>query len=143
MLLSDLCHSFCIPTHINRNDVCILPSSCQTDRFHKYGLVLLLPLTLPHFSQVMRPAPQQTEHALEFPKTLPIASCDDTFIAIARLHSNRTMYSLSGDARQLVNLINEEFITGVNAVISEGRSPPKTKKVDMSFNWHPVFTFLT
>ena len=50
---------------------------------------------------------------------------------IARLHSHCTMYSLSNGARHLVNLINEEFIVEVNVVITEGRSPLKTKKVDI------------
>ena len=68
---------------------------------------------------------------MEYLTNLPLSSCDDIFIEVARLHSQRTTYTLSDDARHLVNLINEEFIAEVNAAISEGRSPPKTKKVDI------------
>lgn len=32
--------------------------------------------------------------------------------------------------RELINILNEEFITEVNTAISEGRSPPKSKEVD-------------
>ena len=77
------------------------------------------------------PTPTQTDQAMEYLTNLPLSSCDDIFIEVARLHSQRTTYTLSDDARHLVNLINEEFIAEVNAAISEGRSPPKTKKVDI------------
>lgn len=83
------------------------------------------------FPKCLRPTPTQTDQAMEYLSNLPLSSCDDIFIEIARLHSKRTTYSLSDDARHLVNLINEEFIAEVNAAISEGRSPPKTKKVDI------------
>lgn len=83
------------------------------------------------FPICLRPTPQQTEDAIETLKNCPIASCDDIFIEIARLHSRRTIYRLTDDARSLINLINEEYIREVNAAISEGRSPPKTKKVDI------------
>ena len=45
--------------------------------------------------------------------------------------SSRATYSLEEEARHLLNIINEEFITEVNAAISEGRIPPKTKKIDI------------
>ena len=38
---------------------------------------------------------------------------------------------MNEEARHLLNIINEEFITEVNAAISESRIPPKTKKVDI------------
>ena len=83
------------------------------------------------FPKCLRPTPTQTDQAMEYLTNLPLSSCDDIFIEVARLHAKRTTYSLSDDARHLVNLINEEFIAEVNAAISEGRSPPKTKKVDI------------
>ena len=76
------------------------------------------------FPKCLRPTPTQTDQAMEYLKNLPLSSCDNIFIEIARLHSHRTTYSLRDEARHLVNLINEEFI-------AEGRSPPKTKKVDI------------
>ena len=83
------------------------------------------------FPKCLRPKPQETEQAIEYLKNLPLASCDDIFVEIARLHSSRATYSLNEEARHLLNIINEEFITEVNAAISEGRNPPKTKKVDI------------
>lgn len=83
------------------------------------------------FPKCLRPKPQETEQAIEYLKTLPLASCDAIFIEIARLHSSRATYSLEEEARHLLNIINEEFITEVNAAISEGRIPPKTKKIDI------------
>ena len=67
------------------------------------------------------------QQALNYLKTLPLAVCDDIFIEIARIHST---YCFSEDARELINILNEEFITEENTVISEGRSPPKSKKID-------------
>ena len=74
--------------------------------------------------------PSQTDQAMEHLTTLPLSSCDNIFIEIARLHLHRSRYSLSDEATHL-HLINEVFIAEVNAAISEGRSPPKTTKVDI------------
>jgi len=83
------------------------------------------------FPKCLRPTPQQTIDALEILKTCPIASCDDIFIEIARLHSRRSTYTLTDNALELLNLINEEFISEVNTAITEGLPPPKTKKVEI------------
>jgi len=39
---------------------------------------------------------------------------------------------LSEEAQELVNLINEEFNTEGSTAISDGRSPLKTKEIDIT-----------
>ena len=82
------------------------------------------------FPKYLHPTPSQTDQAIEYLTTLPLSSCDNIFIEIARLHLHCTTYSPSDEATHL-HLINEEFSAEVNAAISEGRSPPKTTKVDI------------
>ena len=91
----------------------------------------LLDRFLVTFPKCLRPTPLQTNQALEYLQQRPIRSCNDIFIEIARLHSTRTTYTLDREAREIVDLLNEEFIAEVNDAITEGRTPPKTKKVDI------------
>ncbi|KAJ7323143.1 hypothetical protein OS493_032146 [Desmophyllum pertusum] len=52
------------------------------------------------------PSPHQTEQALQYLKTSPITGCDNIFIKIKQLHSNRTTYCLTEDTSELVKLIH-------------------------------------
>ena len=38
---------------------------------------------------------------------------------------------MTDEATETVNTLNEEFITKVNEAILQGRTPPKTKKIDV------------
>ena len=53
------------------------------------------------------------------------------FLEIARLHASHASYTLSSEAHRILNRLNEEFIADVNEAITEGRIPPKTKKIDI------------
>ena len=86
------------------------------------------------FPKCLRPSPQETNHAVETLKEGALSSCEDIFIEIARLHTSRTSYTLTQEAndnRLNDNRLNEEFIAEVNKSITEGRTPPKTKKIDI------------
>ena len=83
------------------------------------------------FPKCLRPTPTQTNQALEALKENGLTNCDDIFIEIARLHTSRSTYTLSQEAAVTLNGLNEEFITEVNEAIMEGRTPPKTKKMDV------------
>ena len=72
-----------------------------------------------------------TNQAVETLKESALSSCEDIFIEIARLHTSRTSYTLTQEANDTVNRLNEEFIAEVNEAITEGRTPPKTKKIDV------------
>lgn len=52
------------------------------------------------------PSPHQTEQALQYLKTSPITGCDNIFIKIKQLHSNRTTYCLTEDTSELIKLIH-------------------------------------
>ena len=91
----------------------------------------LLDRFLVTFPKCLRPTPLQTNQALEYLEQRPIRSCNDIFIEIARLHSTCTTYTLDRESREIVDLLNEEFIAEINDAITEGRTPPKTKKVDI------------
>ena len=80
------------------------------------------------FPKCLRPSPQQTNHAVETLKEGARSSCEDIF---TRLHTSRTSYTLTQEANDTVNRLNEEFIAEVNEAITEGRTPPKTKKIDI------------
>ena len=58
------------------------------------------------------------------PKTNPTAE-------IAHLHTSRSSYKLSEQANETVDTLNKEFIIKVNEAITEGQTPPKTKKFDI------------
>ena len=85
------------------------------------------------FPKCLRPTPAQTSQALEALKENGLTNCDDIFIEIARLHTSRSTYTLTQEAADTLNGLNEEFITEVNEAIMdpEGRTPPKTKKMDV------------
>ena len=83
------------------------------------------------FPKCLRPTPTQTSQALEALKENGLTNCDDIFIEIARLHTSRSTYTLTQEAAVTLNGLNEEFITEVNEAIMEGRTPPKTKKMDV------------
>ena len=85
------------------------------------------------FPKCLRPTPTQTSQALEALKENGLTNCDDIFIEIARLHTSRSTYTLTQEAADTLNGLNEEFITEVNEAIMdpEGRTPPKTKKMDV------------
>ena len=77
------------------------------------------------------PSAIPTNQAVETLKESVLSSCEDIFIEIARLHTSRTSYTLTQEANDTVNRLNEEFIAEVNEAITEGRTPPKTKKIDV------------
>ena len=83
------------------------------------------------FPKCLRPTPTQTSQALEALKGNGLTNCDDIFIEIARLHTSRSTYTLTREAAVTLNGLNEEFITEVNEAIMEGKTPPKTKKMDV------------
>jgi len=83
------------------------------------------------FPKCLRPSPQETNHAVETLKEGALSSCEDIFIEIAQLHTSRTSYTLTQEANDTVNRLNEEFIAEVNEAIIDGRTPPRTKKVDI------------
>lgn len=83
------------------------------------------------FPKCLRPTPQQTEQEIEALKQSPLSSWEDIFIEMARLHTSRSTYTLTEQAQNTVNALNEEFIGEVNEAITDGRTPPKTKKVDI------------
>ena len=83
------------------------------------------------FPKCLRPTPTQTSQALEALKENGLTNCDDIFIEIARLHTSHSTYTLTQEAAVTLNGLNEEFITKVNEAIMEGRTPPKTKKMDV------------
>ena len=60
----------------------------------------------------------------KMPKTNPTAE-------IAHLHTSRSSYKLSEQANETVDTLNKEFIIKVNEAITEGQTPPKTKKFDI------------
>ena len=64
----------------------------------------------------------------------PLSSFDDIFLEIARLHALHASYTLSSEAHRILNVLNEEFIADVNEAITEGRIPPKTKKIIINCN---------
>ena len=83
------------------------------------------------FPKCLRPTPQETEQAVEALTQSPLSSFDDIFLEIARLHASHASYTLSSEAHRILNTLNEEFIADVNEAITEGRIPPKTKKIDI------------
>lgn len=83
------------------------------------------------FPKCLRPTPQETEQAVEALTQSPLSSFDDIFLEIARLHASHASYTLSSEAHRILNSLNEEFIADVNEAITEGRIPPKTKKIDI------------
>ena len=68
---------------------------------------------------------------METLKESVLSSCKDIFIEIARLHTSRTSYTLTQEANDAVNFLNEEFIAEVNEAITEGKTPPNPKKIDI------------
>ena len=70
-------------------------------------------------------------HAVETLKEGVLSSCEDIFIEIARLHTSRTSYTVTEEANYTVNHLNEKFISEVKEAITEGQTPPKTKKIDI------------
>ena len=83
------------------------------------------------FPKCLRPSPQETNHAVETLKDGALSSCEDIFIEIARLHTSRTSDTLTQEANDTVNRLNEEFIAEVNEAITEGQPPPTTKKINI------------
>lgn len=81
------------------------------------------------FPKCLQPTPQETEQAVEALTQSPLSSFDDIFLEIARL--TLASYTLSSEAHRILNSLNEEFIADVNEAITEGRIPPKTKKIDI------------
>ena len=47
------------------------------------------------------------------------------------MHTSRTSYTLTQEANDAVNFLNEEFIAEVNEAITEGKTPPNPKKIDI------------
>lgn len=93
-----------------------------------HGLIDRFLITFP---KCLRPSPQETNQAVEALKESALSNCEDIFIEIARLHTSRSSYTLTQEANDTVNGLNEEFIAEVNEAITEGRTPPKTKKIDV------------
>jgi len=93
-----------------------------------HGLIDRFLITFP---KCLRPSPQETNQAVEALKESSLSNCEDIFIEIARLHTSRSSYTLTQEANDTVNGLNEEFIAEVNEAITEGRTPPKTKKIDV------------
>lgn len=83
------------------------------------------------FPNCLQPTPQETDQAVEALKQSPLSSFEDIFVEIARLHASHASYTLSSEAHCILNTLNEEFIADVNEAITEGRIPPKTKKIDI------------
>ena len=98
---------------------------------HGHGLIDRFLISFP---KCLRPSPQETNHAVETLKEGALSSCEDIFIEIARLHTSRTSYTLTQEAndnRLNDNRLNEKFIAEVIKSITEGRTPPKTKTIDI------------
>ena len=83
------------------------------------------------FPKCLRPSPQEANQAVETLKESAVSSCKDILIEIVRLDTSQTSYILTQEANDTVNRLNVEFIAEVNEAITEGRTSPKTKKIDI------------
>ena len=82
---------------------------------------------------ILRPSPTKTEEAIRSLKnTCHINTCTDVILEIADLHRTKNIYSFDDDGKKFVKILDEKFIEEINQALQEGRTPRKSKKVDVT-----------